>query len=485
MANGKDEIAAEHDILLCSYSTYHGENYLGPLRQRGFQVTLTASITEVPTLITRLKLPILVVDCGPKQEGTVELLRVLVNSPDLFRYPLILIGPDVDVSERMLNERYLLAATICNPVTAVDLIEGILYVARSTKAARRRVDPPTRPEAPAPPPSTTQTVFAGNRSIPEILIRTLEDNNLLGRSLGGREYPKYHHGKLVNLPRLGRLEPHFQARSELLGPWTISHLARTAYVVEQLAIALHFPSQDSTLAWQAAYLLGIGLQPGQREILRIDYSRTKGDSTRKDLCSRLKDSAMQVGVEIQQPELSGFIALIARQVGHEEIANEEPRSKLASLLVACELADRVIFQSGFWSPRAAYYLMRKFKSGSCNDIHPLMLAVVMKYVSEALAASPPSFLLTKSVRENPALQAEAGEPIREGETKVPLDSLAPGMRLSRPLKAFDGRQILSEDLVLDEDLIFRIWQLAAVRPLNSAIVVSPVAERPSPEDSPT
>jgi hypothetical protein len=129
--------------------------------------------------------------------------------------------------------------------------------------------------------------------------------------------------------------------------------------------------------------------------------------------------------------------------------------------------------------------MRKFKSGSCNDIHPLMLAVVMKYVSEALAASPPSFLLTKSVRENPALQAEAGEPIREGETKVPLDSLAPGMRLSRPLKAFDGRQILSEDLVLDEDLIFRIWQLAAVRPLNSAIVVSPVAERPSPEDSPT
>ena len=59
----------------------------------------------------------------------------------------------------------------------------------------------------------------------------------------------------------------------------------------------------------------------------------------------------------------------------------------------------------------------------------------------------------------------------KSELRVALSSLRPGMRLSQPVLAFDGRMILDSDLKLDPDLIWRLWELAAKRPLNSPVIV--------------
>ena len=61
--------------------------------------------------------------------------------------------------------------------------------------------------------------------------------------------------------------------------------------------------------------------------------------------------------------------------------------------------------------------------------------------------------------------------IESNETKVAIESLQPGMKLTRPIFSFDGRKVLSGNLVLDHDLIWRIWQLSALRPLNGPLVI--------------
>ena len=60
---------------------------------------------------------------------------------------------------------------------------------------------------------------------------------------------------------------------------------------------------------------------------------------------------------------------------------------------------------------------------------------------------------------------------KDGEERIKISSLSSGMTLSRPLKSFDGREILEAELRLDDDLIWRIWQLSSICPLNSPVII--------------
>jgi hypothetical protein len=80
------------------------------------------------------------------------------------------------------------------------------------------------------------------------------------------------------------------------------------------------------------------------------------------------------------------------------------------------------------------------------------------------------------MRINKAALAEAARqlrnPVDENERRISMSELTPGMQLSRPIVAMDGKEILSSDIKLDEDLIWRLWQLSAIRPLNAPVIVN-------------
>jgi hypothetical protein len=119
--------------------------------------------------------------------------------------------------------------------------------------------------------------------------------------------------------------------------------------------------------------------------------------------------------------------------------------------------------------------MRRIGSGKLRDLHPAVTCCLAKFLSEALAKSNPAHLIRKDIRENVDLIEKARtnreQPVAANETKITLDQLLPGMKLSQPLFAFDGKQLLEEDLTLDQDLIWRIWQLSALRPINAPVIV--------------
>jgi hypothetical protein len=61
-------------------------------------------------------------------------------------------------------------------------------------------------------------------------------------------------------------------------------------------------------------------------------------------------------------------------------------------------------------------------------------------------------------------------PLLKDEVEVSIQNLTPGMLLTRPLKTLDGASVLETEQRLDADLIWRLWQLTALRPVESAVV---------------
>jgi hypothetical protein len=257
--------------------------------------------------------------------------------------------------------------------------------------------------------------------------------------------------------------------------WGRAHIARCVYLTHRLLQPLNPTPETLQQALAAARVFAVSFARTDRSLLRQDYLAQRAIMVRKDLCSKIKDSAMKLAVEHQMPEIGKIVALMGKQIGHEEGVSDEPTSVVASALVAADLADRICFASNHWSPRAAYALLRRLKLGKLKELHPAIAAALLKLLSEAIAAHPSVTVLPKGAFKDPTLRQRASE-IREQtvglhELKVPLSSLMPGMRLTRPVFTYDGKQILSEDLLLDQDLIWRIWQLAALRPLNGPLVI--------------
>jgi len=198
---------------------------------------------------------------------------------------------------------------------------------------------------------------------------------------------------------------------------------------------------------------------------------------RAELSSKIKDSALAVMQDLSLDKESRIISVMARLVAREIKPADDNLSIFASALMAADASDRIFYSSGSWNPRRAYALLNRLKNGESADIHPTVVCCLVKIVAEAIAARTPVYLLPKELRRNKILRDElmsqARQPVSKNEKRVPLASLSPGMTLARALIGLDGKEILAPDILLDQDLIWRIWQLSAVKPLRSAIVFRP------------
>jgi len=69
-------------------------------------------------------------------------------------------------------------------------------------------------------------------------------------------------------------------------------------------------------------------------------------------------------------------------------------------------------------------------------------------------------------------QGERSEDLPDGTVvNIRLSELTPGMRLARPLATLDGKVILQADTLLDQETLFNLWQLCAVRALDARVSV--------------
>lgn len=486
-----EDMNETHDIFILQLCDRLPAQLRETLIQKGYPTYITSDIRTLAASLRNLPQPILLVLCREGVDPSFADTKELISHADLHRYPLILGGTEVDSYENILNQHFVLATSLNAPLSNNDILEAIGYVVRSYHklAAKKQTSEGKEPELPsalsipveeAPEvPVIEHPAYKRGADIPEVFFEALENLRIPVGALGGALYP---HGIQEEMARQQNLLPQDRqlqdaARSICtdVGKWGRLHLYRTSFICRNILTALKVSDEYQEQAKAALFLFAQSFAGEKPDLLRREYFDARHTTLRRELCSRIKDSAMTVALELKSPEVGNLIAVLGRLVGREEGVTDTAPSVMASAIMAADITDRICFQSGFWNPRRTYSFMKKIKNGQMADFHPEVLCCVVKFLNEAMNGHPQAFVLAKHIRNNPGLKraAEAWkeQKLTAEEKKVALINLMPGMRLSRPVMSYDGREILSSDVKLDQDLIWRLWQLSTVRPLNGPLVV--------------
>ena len=482
-----------HDIFILQLSDRLPAQLRETLIQKGFPTYVTSDPVALETSLKTLGKPIVLVLCREGVDPSFADTKRLIGLGNLHKYPLILAGTEVDSYENILNQHFALATCLSAPFSINEILEAVGYAVRSypKRSAELTAEDPIE-ELPELPPVVTplgpiepeipleeHPVYKKSGGAPAAFFAALENLDIAAGALGGALYP---HGIQEDLVRQQNLLPQDKAMQDAArtvctdaGKWARLHLYRSAYILKNILNSLKIGAQDQEQAKAALFLFAHSFAGENAELLRREYFDSRQTSFRRDLCSRVKDSAMAIALEIKAPEVGNLVAVLGRLIGREEAVNDSPQSIMASAIMAADVADRVCFQSGFWNPRRTYSFLKRVKNAQLSDFHPEVMCCIVKFLNEAISGHPQAMLISRAMKHDPKLREKAeaiqNQKITPEEKKVPLVNLMPGMRLSRPVVAYDGREILSSDVKLDHDLIWRLWQLSTVRPLNGPVVI--------------
>lgn len=260
-------------------------------------------------------------------------------------------------------------------------------------------------------------------------------------------------------------------------PWVSQHLERVSYVSSEVCKILELPDNLSQALKSASFLYLWGLDHKNQKLLKQDYSQAP--ELKAEICSRLKDSALKITHELKAHEASSVIVGFAKLANNEQEISNDDISKAASLLLCSDLINRMCFYDGHWSPRHAHRLIRQIGNNEIENIHPSILPSMIKLLTESSNQNRNVLTLNRRKKNDDSMQKTRladykKQPLAKNEKRMPVSELQPGMILSKPILTFDGEELLESDTILDRDLIWRIWRLSVICPLNPLTVISGV-----------
>ncbi len=455
-------------------------------------------VRELRRVLKQLDEPVLVVDIAREQDGS-DRIRSLIQGEDLHRLPVVIIGTHALSYEVTLKEYFSVVGCFETPCDFEKLLAFLATLATPLQVGPDSGDHPEvsgevvpdsgaghpRADEDAKARDLTQIheLYGSFESFPDLIFNQLTLLNLVSTSLDGHLYVQAIDSRPISeIPYL----PQESSSQDLLtntfakyGRWSSGHVHRVTFLVYKILSALGLSGEKMEEAKLSSVLFLSSFTSGPYQgdsQVRKNVLRLKSRAHRQELCSKIKDSALMITGELGLKSIGNITAIVGKMAGGEEVVTDETTSQIASAILIADWIDRACWQKGIWDPAAGHFVMQRFKRGEFTFIHPLVLCCLVKILAEAMAATDPLFLLPKKLAKNPELRDKARKNREQvagpNETKIPIPQLVPGMRLARPLYSFDGRRILDADLVLDQDLIWRLWQLSTVRPLNSPLIVT-------------
>jgi hypothetical protein len=383
----------------------------------------------------------------------------LVQLKHLTSLPLIVIGPKVEQYSAMIQHFVKNSVTLNTPYNELDLLKAIIQIddllgnnEKQNKDRKKFFD-----------------IFAEENSYQKI-----QEKNL-----GGKEYmfasdPDNIPDKSY-MPTDERVLEVVNEVTKEMPKWSLGHVHRTAFATNNILKALEIDEATQEKARSAAMLFAWAIGKGNEELTRVDYASSNAQKMREQLRKKVEESAEKVSVDLDMPDVGEIVRTLAKLITGDPIDDSDNLAKAATAIFAADLMDRTCWQSGVWNPASAHRVLNKCKTGEIEGISADIISCVLKIMLEAVEATAPKRMLPRAVANNAALvemaKSHQKAKINENERRIPLSHLQPGMKLTRPLVAYDGKTIIPENVVLDTDIIWRIWSLSAVRALNSPLVV--------------
>jgi hypothetical protein len=460
------------------------------LRLQGYHTQTVFDVESALITLKELKSVLLLVDCGDNRLAASQTVQQLVDTPDICDYPALLLVPNPQDFKEALDRYFILAKSLEAPCGLPQVMDGIgemstaypSYLKYIATLAPDKLPPSPEQQAlaavaqePAPPPPA----YPEKGGVPELFFDQLTSIPPAERSLNGECYTSRIEEALLIQKGCYPADKQVQAIVRVLcqefEPRDEQHLHRTAFINGQSCKAMNIEAELREHALAASYLYAYAFSQTNPHLLRGNYLAAKNDDLRRSIGSVIRESAAQVrGSGMEQ--IASVIDKMGCLLERSDQPEEDEHTLVASALLAADLMDRICFREGYWDPQAVHGFLSKIRSGALGDIHPRVLPCIVRITVESIAAKRPAYLVPKALRTSPGFLEGVRKyrdlKVTKQETKVQISDLTPGMILSRPVTTMDGAVVLSSDLVLDSDLIFRVWQLATVRIINTPLIVA-------------
>lgn len=403
----------------------------------------------------------------------------LCEAESLHQTPIIVIGAGIDKFESYLNKYFILAATIITPCGNPDIVSAVQYVTRYIERIRSQKKESTENSS-IPPVESYSLLYREFDAVPKMVFDKLKELDIFKKDIGGAMYattfrPQELENKfyLTTDPRALNL---IENISTVLSVHRFSRFNRICLLSFEILNALRLSNDAVEDAKIAMTIYSSNYISAGKNLSQVEFLLADRFFVRKEICSRIKDSILELSSIFPEERIKKIVILIGKLIGEEEALDNSNECIIASAIATADAVDRIIYQRNTFQPVSAYCVLSRLKRDSYSYIHPLVLGILIKILAEAVTSEAAGIARTKKLTQIPQLVEAASDIdeaiIRGEERNVALSNLEPGMRLKRPVTTYDGKVILNETMTLDQDLIWRLWQLSAVRPVQSKITVS-------------
>ena len=262
--------------------------------------------------------------------------------------------------------------------------------------------------------------------------------------------------------------------------WLGMHARRVAFIGGAITNSLALGTERDLNVRTSGLILNWGLMSGRPATTHADLFKFHEIDDINAIVDGLRVSAELINERLKDDTAARTISTIADLLGDNTVKESGDVLEDAKSVLAIEAIDRLCWMNGSFDSFGAYRSIRHLRNGApfrvSEDVLHGLLRVLGEGVSQHVTVdsafgSEPADRLEEEEKARAALREAKKLANEKAQFHVELPDLKPGMRLARPLLSRDGRVVLPANTEIDDDIIFRLWQLSAIRPLQSPVAV--------------
>jgi hypothetical protein len=245
-------------------------------------------------------------------------------------------------------------------------------------------------------------------------------------------------------------------------PSSVVHIYRTCSISHKLLQKLDGSAAELIVVRNAAALLSSSFVSNSH-LLKSNFSAPSNANTRQEIAELLRRTASEVDAIPELLQERNLLDEIAHYTLKDISSSINNPKLLPSLLFLTDLANRACWQDKNWNPRGAHAFLHEIGSSAATRFESEALAICLKMVCETIETRGAGYT-RKYCGFPPAPPPNSTiQPIGE---VFPLSQVLPGMTSNYPITTFDGKEVVPPNTPLDSDMIWRLWRLNALRPVN-------------------
>jgi hypothetical protein len=443
-------------------------------RRAGY-VTRFITVSRDELDLSQFQRPLLFVEIDGNSDDVRRRITELAQFTSLQPFPVAVVGEGASQFANLLKNFFPRSTVVQSPFGDNDIVRAIKTLLELPPSGENRGLAVRRVSK---PDTTSISVKPDLRESLNLFQKLSGFSSLKRYSFGGRELVQASSVEKLPtqqfMPENPELVADFKKVIESASSWARAHHHRVAYTSSKLSGPFGVASSHVQDGRQAALAYSIAAHTLASPILRDPLHLESCNEIRMRMSDVLERAAQK---SQSDPQLKGAARILeaASLIMRSEPKSEEENdvAVLAGSLVASDFVNRACWGSGTWNQQGAYSLFVKCRENSLHLESDDVKAALVRLLLETAEAGVPRKLVHHDLSTNFALISLAKNqhivPIHANERRLTLSELMPGLRLSRPLVAFDGKTICEQDIELDQDLVWRVWSLAMIRPVNTPL----------------